>query len=201
MELEYTNRIYPISDIKRRFWTRLLEVPVEPVNVQKPTNVQTSTNVQTFYPQMCKRPQTYKHFTHKCANVHKCANISPTNVQICKNSSTTNVQTSYLQMCKRSVFTGNVQIIHWSVLLKFTSSLSFLGRFWFCLFYLIGLVGASKLLHWIVKLINKANLFEINEKCYISSILQRILILFVLSDRAWWGLQNFYTELWNSLSM
>ena len=149
---------------------------------------------------MCKRPQMYKHFTHKCANVHKCANISPTNVQICKNSSTTNVQTSYLQMCKRSVFTGNVQIIHWSVLLKFTSSLSFLGRFWFCLFYLIGLVGASKLLHWIVKFINKANLFKINEKCYIS-ILQRILILFVLSDRAGWGLQNLYTELWNSLSM
>ena len=31
MELEYTNRIYPISDIKRRFWTpRLLEVPPPP---------------------------------------------------------------------------------------------------------------------------------------------------------------------------
>ena len=60
------------------------------------------TNVQTFYPQMCKRPQMYKHFTHKCANVHKCANISPTNVQICKNSSTTkcaNVQFSR-EMCK-----------------------------------------------------------------------------------------------------
>ena len=39
---------------------------------------------------------------------------------------------------------------------KFASSLSFLGRFWFCLF---------------------------------------------LSDRAWCGLQNFYTEFWNSLIM
>ena len=28
-----------------------------------------------------------------------------------------------------------------------------------------------------------------------------ILILFVLSDRAWCGLQNFYTEFWNSLIM
>ena len=28
-----------------------------------------------------------------------------------------------------------------------------------------------------------------------------ILILFVLSDRAGWGLQNFYTKFWNSLIM
>ena len=28
-----------------------------------------------------------------------------------------------------------------------------------------------------------------------------ILILFGLSDRAWWGLQNFYTEFLNSLIM
>ena len=44
---------------------------------------------------------------------------------------------------------------------------------------------------------------KINEKCYISwfsSISQRILIMFVLSDRAGWGLQNFYTELWNSIN-
>ena len=54
-------------------------------------------------------------------------------------------------------------------------------------------MGASKLLHRILKLINYANLFKINEKCYFS-ISQRILILFVLSDRTWWGLQNFYTE-------
>ena len=31
--------------------------------------------------------------------------------------------------------------------------------------------------------------------------LGRCLILFVLSDRAWCGLQNFYTEFWNSLIM
>ena len=45
-----------------------------------------------------------------------------------------------------------------------------------------------------------ANVFKINEKCYFS-ISQRILILFVLSDRAWWGLRNFYTEFRNSLIM
>ena len=41
----------------------------------------------------------------------------------------------------------------------------------------------------------------INKKCYFSSISWPILILFVLSDRAGWGLQNFYTEFWNSLIM
>ena len=45
------------------------------------------------------------------------------------------------------------------------------------------------------------NLFKINEKCYFSVISWPILILFVLSDRAWCGLQNFYTEFWNSLFM
>ena len=61
----------------------------------------------------------------------------------------------------------------------------------------------SKLLHRILKFINYANLckFKINEKCYFSVISWPILILFVLSDRAWWGLRNFYTELWNSLIM
>ena len=54
-------------------------------------------------------------------------------------------------------------------------------------------MGAAKLLHRILKFINYANLFKINEKCHFS-ILQRILIPFVLSDRAGWGLQNFYTE-------
>ena len=34
------------------------------------------------------------------------------------------------------------------------------------------------------------------KKCYFS-ISWPILILFVLSDRAWWGLQNFYTEFIN----
>ena len=46
-----------------------------------------------------------------------------------------------------------------------------------------------------------ANLFKINEKCYCSVISWPILILFVLSDRAWCRLQNFYTEFWNSLIM
>ena len=53
-------------------------------------------------------------------------------------------------------------------------------------------MGASKLLHRILKLIMQiyAYLFKINEKCYFSSISWPILILFVLSDRAGWGLQN-----------
>ena len=42
--------------------------------------------------------------------------------------------------------------------MKNATSLSFLGRFWFRLFYLIGLVRASKLLHRILKFINYANL-------------------------------------------
>ena len=45
-----------------------------------------------------------------------------------------------------------------------------------------------------------ANLFKIKEKFYFS-ISWPILILFVLSDRAWGGPRNFYTEFWNSLIM
>ena len=45
-----------------------------------------------------------------------------------------------------------------------------------------------------------ANLYKIKEKCYFS-ISWAILSLFGLSDRDWWGLQNFYTEFWNSLIM
>ena len=37
--------------------------------------------------------------------------------------------------------------------------------------------------------------------CFFSVISWPILILFVLSDRAWCGLQNFYTEFRNSLIM
>ena len=47
----------------------------------------------------------------------------------------------------------------------------------------------------------RASGLKINEKCYFSLISWPILILFVLSDRAWCGLQNFYTEFWNSLIM
>ena len=82
-------------------------------------------------------------------------------------------------------------------MLKFASSLSFLGRFWFCLFYLIGHgAGFKTSTQNFDKLIMQiyANLFKINEKCYFSVISWPILILFVLSDRAWCGLQNFYTE-------
>ena len=40
-------------------------------------------------------------------------------------------------------------------------------------------MGASKLLHRILKFITYANLFKINEKCYFSSISWPILIMFV----------------------
>ena len=40
-----------------------------------------------------------------------------------------------------------------------------------------------------------------NVKVCFSVISWPILILFVFADRAWWGLQNFYTEFWNSLIM
>ena len=79
------------------------------------------------------------------------------------------------------------------------ATLSFLGRFWFCLFYLIGLGAGFKTSTQNFE-INYANLFKINEKCYFV-ISWPILILFVLSDRAWCGLQNCYTEFWNSLIM
>ena len=44
---------------------------------------------------------------------------------------------------------------------------------------------------------------KINQKCYFSVISWPILILFVLSDRAWCRLNKtkFYTEFWNSLIM
>ena len=63
---------------------------------------------------------------------------------------------------------------------------------------------ASKLLHRILKFINYANLCKFIQnqwKMLLSVISWPILILFVLSDRAWCGLQNFYTEFWNSLIM
>ena len=56
---------------------------------------------------------------------------------------------------------------------------------------------ASKLLHRILKFINYANLCKFISKSMknaTSVISWPILILFVLSDRAWCGLQNFYTE-------
>ena len=79
--------------------------------------------------------------------------------------------------------------------------LYFLGDFDSVCFYLIGIGGGFKLLHRILKFINYANLFKINKKWYFSVISWPILILFVLSDRAWCGLQNYYTEFWNSLIM
>ena len=75
--------------------------------------------------------------------------------------------------------------------MKNATSLSFLGRFWFCLFYLIGLGAGFKTSTQNFE-IHYANLFKINEKCYFSVISWPILFLFVLSDRAWCGLQNFY---------
>ena len=90
--------------------------------------------------------QTFS-FHGKCAKTfHKCANHCLHQESVYFN------QIEYRQFCLRQYNT-----LKCIILLKFTSSLSFLGRFWFCLFYLIGLVGASKFLHWIVKFINYAN--------------------------------------------
>ena len=86
-------------------------------------------------------------------------------------------------------------------MLQFASSLSFLGRFWFCLFYLVGLGAGFKTSTQNFEISNYANLFKINEKCYFSVISWPILILFVLSGRAWCRLQTSYTEFWNSLIM
>ena len=63
--------------------------------------------------------------------------------------------------------------------------------------------SSSKLLHRIVKFIKMqiyAYLFKINENatCFYFAV---DLIFFFLSDRAGWGLQNFYTKLPNSLIM
>ena len=44
-------------------------------------------------------------------------------------------------------------------------------------------------------LIDKSGGFKINETYATSLFRQRILILFVLSDRAWWGLRNFYIRI------
>ena len=89
--------------------------------------------------------------------------------------------------------------------IKNATSLSFLGRFWFCLF--LSDRAWCGLQNFYTEFWNSlimhiyANLFIINEKCYFSVISWPILILFVLSDRAWCRLQNFYTEFWNSLIM
>ena len=54
-------------------------------------------------------------------------------------------------------------------------------------------------------LINYGNLCKfipkIKKNCFFSHISWPIFILFVLSDRARWGLQNLYTKFWNSLIM
>ena len=52
-------------------------------------------------------------------------------------------------------------------------------------------------------LVNYGNLckFIPKKNCFFSLISLPIFILFVLSDRARWGLQNLYTKFWNSLIM
>ena len=73
--------------------------------------------------------------------------------------------------------------------MKNATSLAFLGQFWFCLFYLIGLGAGFKTstarIFWNSLIMQiYANLFKINQKCYFSVISWPILILFILSDRA-----------------
>ena len=127
--------------------------------MQKPTNVQTSTNVQSF--------------------THKCANISPTNVQICKTSSTTNVQTSYLQMCKRSVLTGNVQ----KTFHKCANH---------CLHQESVYFNQIEYRQFCLRQYNtlKCIILKIVKNYFFSVISWSILILFVLSDRAGGGFKT-----------
>ena len=81
--------------------------------------------------------------------------------------------------------------------------MSFLGRFWFCLFYLIGLGAGFKTStqNFEIHYANLCKFIQNQWKCYFSVISWPIFIMFVLSNRAWCGLQNFYTEFWNSLIM
>ena len=78
--------------------------------------------------------------------------------------------------------------------MKNATSLSFLGRFWFC--FVLSDRAWCGLQNFYTEFWNSlimqiyANLFKINEKCYFSVISWPILILFVLSDRAWYGLQK-----------
>ena len=61
---------------------------------------------------------------------------------------------------------------------------------------------ASKLLHRIVKLINYANLCKFIQNQWKMLLLSFLgQFWFCLFDKAWCGLQNFYTEFWNSLIM
>ena len=88
--------------------------------------------------------------------------------------------------------------------MKNATSLSFLGRFWFCLFYLIGLgVGfKTSAQNFEIHYANLCKFIQNQRKMLLLSVISwPILILFILSDRAWCGLQNFYTEFWNSLIM
>ena len=85
---------------------------------------------------------------------------------------------------------------------KIASSPSFLDRFSFCLFYLIGLGGGFKTCtqnfrNWLIVLIYANVLKNHQKKCFFSFISQPILIWFALSGRAKFGTLNFYTELWD----
>ena len=79
------------------------------------------------------------------------------------------------------------------------ASPSFLDRFSFCLFYLIGLGGGFKTCtqnfrNLLIMLIY-ANVFKITKKkCFFSFISQPILIWFALSGRAKFGTLNFYVQ-------
>ena len=55
----------------------------------------------------------------------------------------------------------------------------FRSGFWFCLFYLIGLGGASKLLHWIVKFIIYANVckFIAHRVIYYPLVFEQVLVI------------------------
>ena len=88
--------------------------------------------------------------------------------------------------------------------MKNATSLSFLGRFWFCLVNLIGLgSGLRNFYTEVVKLINYAKFMQIYSKSMknatsLSYLGRNWFCLFYLIGLEC-GLQNFYTEFWNSL--
>ena len=81
------------------------------------------------------------------------------------------------------------------------SSSSFLNRFWFWLFHMIGLGGGFKTstqnreIHYLFEI--HCNLFEITKNASSPSFLNRFWPVIALFGRAELRTLNFYTEFWN----
>ena len=83
------------------------------------------------------------------------------------------------------------------------SSSSFLNRFWFWLFHMIGLGGGFKTstqnreIQYLKNYGNLCKFIRNHKKCFFSFISQLILIVIALFGRAELRTLNFYTEFWN----